>query len=118
MTAWFPWIRRARRVPLLALLMVGARARAQCSTAWVPMPGLCGVHGVVRAALEWDPDGPGPRPAQVVVAGDFRFAGSVAANCIAAWDPVTRVWSPLGSGLNSTAAALAQLANGDDEQPQ
>src|SRR5262245_15334581 len=68
----------------------------------------------------WDPDGAGPMQPLLVVGGRFTVAGSVFANSIAAYDPVSRVWSALGSGLSyglstvlAAVNALAVLPNGD-----
>ncbi|HEX6810549.1 MAG TPA: hypothetical protein VF384_02895, partial [Planctomycetota bacterium] len=53
-------------------------------------------------------------PPILVVGGEFTIAGTVAANAIAAYDPLTGVWSALGSGMtNGSVGALATLPNGD-----
>ena len=43
----------------------------------------------------------------VYVAGNFTQAGGIAASRIAKWNPITRVWTPLGSGIDNTVYALA-----------
>ena len=82
------------------LVLLGAHARAQCANSWTAFGPPCGVGGLgpVRASCPWDPDGPGPLPERLVVAGDFTTVGNVAANNIAVWEPATGAWSPLGSG--------------------
>lgn len=47
----------------------------------------------------------------VIAAGNFQTAGGVAAQNIARWDGTA--WTPLGSGLNSSASALTIAPNGD-----
>ncbi len=63
----------------------------------------------------WDPDGDGPKPELLIVAGTFTFAGSVAVNNIAAWDGQS--WSALGTGLTNSTGTAAVYAltvfNGD-----
>jgi hypothetical protein len=63
--------------------------------------------------IAWDPDGPGPRPTLLVAGGDFVVAGNAGANRIAAYDPTTKQWMALGSGVNDVVRALAVLPNGD-----
>jgi hypothetical protein len=60
-----------------------------------------GVHGRVRAMVEWDPDGPGPIPSLLVAGGLVQAAGPRLVNNIATWDGVT--WSTLGNGLPLTS---------------
>lgn len=53
----------------------------------------------------YDPDGPGPAPATLIVSGLFTTAGDVAATYIASWDG--QQWAALGDGLvNSWADSL------------
>jgi hypothetical protein len=62
----------------------------------------------------WDPDGPGPMTARLVVGGWFTVAGNAAAGRIAMYDPATGEWSALGSGImGDMVNALAVLPNGD-----
>lgn len=86
---------------------------AQCANGWVSTGGLPGVNGVVYASTMFDPDGPGPAPAQLVVGGEFSAAGNVPAANIAAWDTATGVWSPLGAGIVGGVKSLTILPNGD-----
>ncbi len=70
-------------------------------------------HGAV-----WDPDGPGPAPEQLVVAGPFTIAGDIPAAGIAAWDGST--WRGLGDGLTGQIYTLtvqndALIIGGDFE---
>lgn len=102
-------------LPLL-LLLAGTvidlqRLTAQCATNW--LPGFSGLNGEAHTTLTWDPDGPGPVPARIVVGGLFTAVGTMSANNIAVWDPNTGGWSPLGSGMNGGVEALAVLQNGD-----
>src|SRR5262249_20911240 len=86
---------------------------AQCSNPWLAGQGLPGVDAEIFAMANWDPDGAGPAPAKVVCAGAFRLAGNVPVNYIAAWDPVTDTWSPLGLGTNGIVWHLLVMPNGD-----
>jgi len=99
-------------IAMASLLGVGSLA-AQCNIAWATdnaLPGLS--QEGVNASVLWDPDGGGPLPARVVVAGLFTNAGNVLANSIAAWDPATGAWSTFGTGISGTVSALAVLPNG------
>jgi hypothetical protein len=49
----------------------------------------------------------------VYAGGTFTTAGGSAANFIAAWDPVARTWSALGSGPTYNVRDIAFTANGD-----
>lgn len=110
---------REMSVRIVALLALGAGAalpaglRGQCSTHWLPGDALAGANAGVNAVTLWDPDGAGPMPARLVVVGWFTVVGDVVANRIAAMDPATGHWSPLGSGIDGTVYSLAALPNGD-----
>ncbi|HEX6812850.1 MAG TPA: hypothetical protein VF384_14585 [Planctomycetota bacterium] len=99
-------------IVFLVVSGVASSCRAQCQLQVLPGQGLPGVDGTVNAAISWDPDGGGPLAPLTVVAGTFAFAGSVAANNIAAYDHATGVWSAFGSGTNGVVAELAVLGNG------
>lgn len=60
--------------------------------------------GWVAAMTVWDPDGTGPQVPNLVVAGDFDRAGTVACQNIARWDGTT--WRPFGIGLDNWVDAL------------
>jgi trimeric autotransporter adhesin len=89
----------------------GAPARklaAWNGSSWSPIGG--GVQditggGWVDAMVVWDPDGAGAQPPNLVVAGNFEQAGTVAAQNIARWDGTT--WRTFGIGLNDWVRALA-----------
>jgi len=93
-----------RTVLLTALSMWAPAAVAQCSTQWSAMPA---VPQLVHRMVEWDPDGPGPASAVVVLGGRFLSMGGIGASRIAVWDPATGVVSALGSGLDGEVHALA-----------
>lgn len=70
-------------------------------TAWSALStGVTGANVSVTSMVAFDPDGAGPQPAELVVAGQDIFGGS-----IAKWDGQS--WSQLGSGVNSDIHALA-----------
>lgn len=79
----------------------------QSSFPGVSMAG--GGGGVVRAVVEWDPDGAGPEGTWLVIAGMFDYAGTVRSPRVAAWDGQN--WRalplPITPGLTADAHALA-----------
>ena len=98
----------AAGVVLLFSLVTGAvseNASAQCATQWLPGSGIPGTDGIVWSASMWDRDGAGPMPPSLVVGGEFTIAGTVLANRIAAYDPLSGAWSALGSGMNGYVRA-------------
>ena len=103
--------RRVARATLTIALMT-ATAAAQCPPSWLPGPGVAGVRGEVRALINFDPDGPGPGPTDVVVAGSYDLVGNVLANRIASWRPTTGSWTDLGQGLSGSLATVAADGNG------
>lgn len=110
-----------RVLVLLALALCANFALAQCEPKWMPGHGIPGVaketgqplRGSVRAFVDWDPDGPGPQPPVIVVAGDFELAGEARTNRVAVLDPVSGIWTNLGRGMNAPVNALAVLATGE-----
>ncbi len=55
----------------LAALLVGIEAHAQCGLSAQPGDPLSRLQGDVDALANWDPDGTGPLPLQLVAAGTF-----------------------------------------------
>ncbi len=88
-------------------------AAQTCGPQWFPT--FSGVSGgaspIVSALTMWDPDGPGPQPAMVVVGGTFTTAGGLTVNNIARWSGSS--WYPLGTGTSGAVNALTTLPNGD-----
>jgi hypothetical protein len=77
--------------------------------AWVPFgSGIGGaILPYVYALTVWDPDGPGPQPAQLVAGGDFTIVDGVGANRIARWDPTQPgVVQTFGQGMNAYVTSL------------
>lgn len=96
-------------------------AGAQClNPDWLAGEGVPGIQGLtdfasgtvgeVNSSVLWDPDGPGPQAAKLVVGGTFAFAGRERANSVAVWDGTA--WSSLGSGMDGPVLGLAALPNG------
>ena len=103
--------------PFVALLLLVASlpallAQAPCTLQWQAGNGVPGVDGNVAAMVPWDPDGPGPLPQQLAVAGTFQQAGAVLAANVAAYEPVGRTWSTFGPGVPDGITALATRPNG------
>jgi hypothetical protein len=116
----FQRVRSASFLSFASILAFTIGARSQCATQWRPGPPLAGCDLTVIAAVEWDPDGVGPRIPVVVLGGGFTAAGDVPANHVVAFDPATSTWSTLGSGVGGASGfaairvfALAVLPNGD-----
>src|SRR5690349_8672581 len=75
------------RLWLFVLLVMVPSLKAQvCTPDWLPGEGIPGVAGTVRASVEWDPDGPGPAPARLVIGGSFSIVGTATASNVAQWD--------------------------------
>ncbi|MFN9756856.1 MAG: hypothetical protein ACK58X_10640 [Planctomycetota bacterium] len=85
------------------------------------LPAQCGIDvrelatpdnldGLIRASIEWDRDGAGPLPPELVIAGTFNTIGGVLVKGIARLDPAAG-WQPLASGLGGAASSLAIDAN-------
>ncbi len=74
-----------------------ASAWAQCEPTWHAGGLTYGVNNPVSALTTWDPDGPGPSPVELVIAGQFDHVGDLPAAGAAAWDGVT--WRAIGNGL-------------------
>lgn len=96
----------------LASLGLGSVALAQCGApAWHANNDIApGTGNFVGALANWDPDGAGPLPARVVVAGGFASIGGVAVGNIATWDGTS--YTGLGGGVNGEVNALAVLLDG------
>lgn len=61
----------------------------------------------VGGLIVTDVDGPGPRPASLVVGGDFTLAGSIGARSIALWDGTS--WSKLGNAIDGDVETLIEF---------
>ncbi|MCH7791743.1 MAG: hypothetical protein IID31_05635, partial [Planctomycetes bacterium] len=59
----------------------------------------------VKAMIEFDEDGPGPRGSALYAAGSFAYADGIRVNSIARWDGSN--WEAMGNGLGSGVNALA-----------
>jgi hypothetical protein len=99
---------------LFVVFVASAEAPAQCVTGWQPgVSPPAGATSMVSASTLWDPDGPGPQPAALVVVGGFSFVGSAVVNAVAVLDPATGSWSGLGGGVNGAVSAVIAMPNGD-----
>lgn len=96
----------------LVALHAAALGQAPCSLAFAPGDALAGVDGAVGICKPWDPDAAGPAPLHVVVAGEFRVAGSVFGPFLAAYEPVARQWVGFGQGLPGPCLAVGTSPNG------
>jgi trimeric autotransporter adhesin len=88
-------------------------AQSPCGLAALPGPAYAGANGGVGVLEPWDPDGPGPLPRLVVAGGRFRVIGNASSQNIAAYEPQTRTWLPIGGGIAGGVTAIATRANGN-----
>jgi len=99
---------------IAACAVVPAQAR-QCSPQWLPSEGAPGLdaNGAILASTTSDPDGDGPEPELLVVAGSFWGAGDITAIGIAAWDGQSS--RALGNATGTEVCGIHALAvyNGD-----
>lgn len=94
----------------LLLTMEGTiPAIAQCDL-WLPGSNAPGVSGIVYASTLWDPDGAGPRPAAVVMGGNFMGPAGAASIYLSAWDYTG--WSALGSAAPNGPVHAVTVHNG------
>ncbi|MFK7741688.1 MAG: hypothetical protein AB8H80_15325 [Planctomycetota bacterium] len=101
---------------LAACHATSAMLSAQCETSWATQTGELAVFGMVLEMHPWDPDGPGPLGPQMVVAGDFRQAGSLQIDHLARYDAATQTWSPIapgGVGCDAKVQAIEVLPSGE-----
>ena len=79
----------------LASLALPVTGPAQCPNTWQALPGCPGVNGFVYGLAAYDPDGAGPLPTHVVVAGSFQRAGLTATSGLVLWNPTTSTFQDL-----------------------
>jgi hypothetical protein len=103
-------VSKASAVAMSALILT-PNAVGQCEPAWSAL-GI-GMDDEVLALTVFD-DGSGAGPG-LYAGGRFSTAGGVSANNIAKWDGAG--WSALGSGVNSSVAALAVFDDGSGAGP-
>ena len=93
-------------------LVLATAALAQCDLQPTATGrGVPSLDETASCMCEWDPDGSGPLGPRLVVGGAFTLAGDLPAKGIAMFDPVTNLWSPLGT-IDGQVNALAVLPNG------
>lgn len=98
---------------LLLPIALAGQALGQCSVNCVPGGRVPDADGAVNASCTWDPDGPGPQPAVVVLGGAFQVVGNAVARGLALYDPGTGECTSLGTGVSGSVTALAVLPNND-----
>jgi hypothetical protein len=93
---------RSLLAPLFAGLLAFA-APAQCAPAWLPGDPLAQVRGQLTAMAQWDPDGAGPTPLQLVVAGGLDV-GQTTGQKLATWDGSQ--WTPRATPTGGITAMV------------
>lgn len=99
-------------VACLSLCCLAQTVTAQCDPAPQINGPRTGTDGFVNAMTRWDPDGAGPQPAQLVVAGAFTQVATVRSGGIALFNEFTNSWSNLGDADEEVRCLLA-APNGD-----
>jgi hypothetical protein len=74
-----------------------------------------GLFATVRALTTWDPDGPGPLPAQLVAGGDFVSNGSGTYNHVVIWDGSN--WQSLAGGFSGSNVTVSSLTTWGPDGP-
>ncbi|MBK8974914.1 MAG: hypothetical protein IPM29_03230 [Planctomycetes bacterium] len=92
-------------IRILALGSLAATTTAQCQNLLQSVHPFAEVRGILHAMTTWDPDGPGPLPVHLVVAGSDLSAGSVLDSCLLVHDGTA--WSDLRFGRVGSIQALA-----------
>lgn len=106
---------------LLLVVSLGAfagTAAAQCNLVGEAILHMPDADGDVLASAVWDPDGVGPRPPVVVLGGSFRVLGDAASPGLVLYEPVSRQYSTLGTGIaaasgTASIVAITVLPNND-----
>jgi hypothetical protein len=90
-------------------------AAAQCQWTVEPNGHAPGANGTIAASVPWDPDGPGPLPVHVVIAGAFGAIGPTTTWNMAMRHPTTGVWSSLGAGVGAPnyVSSIDAMPNGE-----
>ena len=92
---------------LIAACALPASAFAQCERL-IPSAPLAGPNGDVFCSILFDFDGPGPRPAELIVGGEFSSAGAATCTNLAAWDGTS--WRGLAGGTTALSGPVYALA--------
>lgn len=91
-------MRKLLRVASLCAVLCTA-VLGQCEVLIAPGLSVPGVNGDVLSATTWDPDGVGPLPEVVVIAGRFLEANGVFAARVAFWEGTGWRWFGQGEGM-------------------
>jgi trimeric autotransporter adhesin len=100
---------------LAGLISLSVPLAAQCALQVAPGDGAPGTSGPVYASQLWDPDGSGPLPQRLLVAGEFAVAGNANGNGVATYDLITGAWQGLDDGSWASHRVLAIVAAGNGE---
>lgn len=90
------------------VLTFQSSATAQCTPHWLPGGGLPGADQFVSAATTWDPDGNGPEPELLVIAGQFQVIGNQTIRGLAGWDGHT--WREIDPDSQGDIYSISALA--------
>lgn len=89
---------------VIPALTLAAALASQCIPSIQPGNGLPETSGLVNATVAWDPDGAGPEPQALVVAGQFVSADNAATTQFALWKPSSVTWEALGAASHQVSA--------------
>src|SRR5262245_47186822 len=85
-----------------------AEAVAQCEPHWLPGASLPGPDRWVSSTTNWDPDGPGPEPELLMIAGTFSTLGTQTLRGLAGWDG--QIWREIGVNEEGDIYTIRALA--------
>lgn len=88
-------------VAAFAMLAVASTGRAQCDLAALPGDVLAQLQGNVDCLTQWDPDGAGPLPLQLVAGGTFDVA-NVHDEHVVLWNGTS--WTTTSAGFGGVTA--------------
>jgi hypothetical protein len=103
----------AVRGALVGSCLLLGELTAQCVPSWSPAGTPPGADTGVYGTTMWDPDGPGPAPLRLVIAGSFTHVVASHAPRLAAQDPATGAWSGFPGLQAYDGLVVTGMPNGD-----
>jgi hypothetical protein len=91
-----------------AAILLTQPVQAQCTPQWLDGADLPGADGFVAASTTWDPDGGGPEPELLVIAGGFQVIGDRFLRGLAGFDGQT--WRELDPDSQGDIYSINSLA--------
>lgn len=95
---------------IVAIVVEISLVRAQSCGDWNAPEPVEGFDGEIRALRSWDPDGAGPRPAELLVGGRFGAVGGTMCRGLALWNGER--WTDVGGSTDGAVSAIEAYAGG------